>query len=111
MDTPQVTPALLSAGLDAAIHGDAVFGAALDGGYWSIGLHAPDPDVFAGVPMSTPQTGAVQRARLAALGHATAILPPLRDVDTFADARAVAALAPHGRFAAAVDALRVEAAA
>jgi hypothetical protein len=26
-------------------------------------------------------------------------LPVLRDVDTVADARAVAALAPHGRFA------------
>src|SRR4051794_39868760 len=102
MDTPQVSPALLGAGLAAAERGDAVLGAAPDGGYWGIGLHRPDPAVFAGVPMSSSRTGAVQRARLSALGLGTASLPPLRDVDTFADARAVAALAPHGRFAAAV---------
>jgi rSAM/selenodomain-associated transferase 1 len=111
MDTPQVTPELLDAGLGALERCESVFGAALDGGYWGIGLHAPDPAVFAGVPMSTPHTGAVQRARLATLGHATAFLPPLRDVDTFADARAVAALAPEGHFAAAVEAIGLEAAA
>ena len=52
--------------------------------------------------MSADDTGAVQRARLASLGLATAVLPPLRDVDTIADARAVAAEAPDGRFAAAL---------
>jgi hypothetical protein len=36
----------------------------------------------------------------ALLGLRMAILPTLSDVDTMADARAVAALAPHGRFAA-----------
>ena len=54
--------------------------------------------------MSEPTTGAVQRARLAELGLRTALLPPLRDVDTIADARAVAAAAPHTRFAAALAA-------
>jgi rSAM/selenodomain-associated transferase 1 len=103
MDTPQVTPALLASGLDAAAHGEAVLGATLDGGYWGIGLRRPDPAVFAGVPMSTARTGAAQRARLGALGLATATLPPLRDVDTFADARAVLPLVAGSRFAAAVD--------
>jgi rSAM/selenodomain-associated transferase 1 len=107
MDTPQVTPDLLDAGLDAlgAAAVDACFGAATDGGYWAIGLRRADPAVFRGVPMSAPNTGAVQAARLRALGLRTATLPPLRDVDTIADARAVAALAPHGRFAAALAAL------
>ena len=102
MDTPQVTPELLDAGLaslaDAA---DAVFGAATDGGYWTIGLTRADRRVFADVPMSERHTGAAQRARLAALGLATHQLPPLRDVDIFEDARAVAAAAPGGRFARA----------
>jgi hypothetical protein len=49
--------------------------------------------------MSSANTGAVQRARLAILGLRPAILPPLRDVDTFEDARAVAAEAPDTRFA------------
>ena len=95
MDTPQVTPALLDAGLAAVADGDSAFGAALDGGYWAIGLRTPDPAVFADVPMSSPRTGAVQRARLAILGLHPAILPPLRDVDTFEDALAVAAEAPR----------------
>jgi uncharacterized protein len=109
MDTPQVTPALLDAGLAAIETGDAALGLALDGGYWGIGLRRADPDAFAGVPMSVATTGAAQAARLAALDLRTAVLPPLRDVDTIADARAVAAGAPHTRFAAALAA--VEAAA
>jgi rSAM/selenodomain-associated transferase 1 len=108
MDTPQLTPALLDTGLHAAAHRDAALGAALDGGYWGIGLRRPDPAVFAGVPMSERSTGAVQRARLAALGLATAILPPLRDVDTFADACAVAAHAPGTHFAAALGGLALD---
>lgn len=50
--------------------------------------------------MSTPVTGAAQRERLLAAGLRVRELPRLRDVDVAADARAVAALAPHGRFAA-----------
>jgi len=102
MDTPQVTPELLTAGLDAVREGDAAFGAALDGGYWGIGLREPDARVFEDVPMSEDNTGAVQRARLAILGLRTAMLPPLRDIDTIEDARAVAREAPGGRFAAAL---------
>ena len=100
MDTPQVTPALLDAGLGALDRADAVLGAALDGGYWGIGLRRPDREVFRDVPMSARTTGAMQRARLAELNLRTAELPPLCDVDTAADARAVAAAAPLSRFAA-----------
>jgi rSAM/selenodomain-associated transferase 1 len=102
MDTPQVTPPLLDAGLAALDRADAVLGAALDGGYWGIGLRRPDPRAFRDVPMSVSSTAAVQRMRLAGLGLRTAALPPLRDVDTIADARIVAAAAPHSRFAAAL---------
>ena len=101
-DTPQVTSELLAAGLDAVRDGDAAFGAALDGGYWGIGLREPDARVFEDVPMSEDNTGAVQRARLAILGLQTAVLPPLRDIDTIEDARAVAREAPDGRLAAAL---------
>ncbi|NBE54268.1 TIGR04282 family arsenosugar biosynthesis glycosyltransferase [Streptomyces boluensis] len=99
MDTPQVTPELLTfepAGCDA------VFGPAADGGFWALGLAEPDPELLRGVPMSTAVTGAVQRARLVAAGLRVRDLPRLRDVDTAADAAAVAALVPHGRFAAEV---------
>jgi hypothetical protein len=50
--------------------------------------------------MSTAATGAAQRAALRRLGLPVVALPELRDVDTIADARAVAARAPHTRFAA-----------
>ena len=109
MDTPQVTPALLEAGLDGLEAEGSVFGAALDGGYWAIGLRTADARVFDGVPMSRDNTGAVQRARLAILGLRTEILPPLRDIDTIEDARAVAREAPDGRFAAALEAIEPEA--
>ncbi len=105
MDTPQVTPELLDAGLYAVENGDSAFGAALDGGYWCIGLRTPDAAVFAGVPMSSARTGAVQRARMTMLGLSPGILPPLRDVDTFDDALAVAAEAPDTRFAGLLEAV------
>jgi uncharacterized protein len=108
MDTPQLTPELLDAGLEAVAGGDSAFGAALDGGYWGLGLRTPDAAVFAGVPMSSSRTGAVQRAQLALLGLRPAILPPLLDVDTFSAALIVAAEAPKTRFAAAVAAIEAE---
>jgi rSAM/selenodomain-associated transferase 1 len=104
MDTPQVTLRELSAGLAALERPavDAVLGPAPDGGYWAIGLREPDARAFLGVPMSSAQTCRAQRARLARLGLRVAALPALRDVDRIADARAVAALAPTGRFARAL---------
>src|SRR5436305_587964 len=56
MDTPQVTPALLAAGVRALERPgtDAVLGPALDGGYWAIGLRRPRRELFLGVPMSIP---------------------------------------------------------
>jgi rSAM/selenodomain-associated transferase 1 len=102
MDTPQLTPARLTASLRTleARRVDAVLGPAVDGGWWGIGLRAPDPDVFLDVPMSTPYTGAAQRARLRHLRLRTRALPRLRDVDDFHDAIGVARAAPRGRFAA-----------
>ncbi|MFF4252584.1 DUF2064 domain-containing protein [Streptomyces sp. NPDC001663] len=95
MDTPQVTPDLLTIDFDGC---DAYFGPAEDGGFWALGLAAPDPGLLRGVPMSTPHTGAAQRARLA--GLRVRDLPRLRDVDTAYDAELVAKTAPEGRFAA-----------
>jgi glycosyltransferase A (GT-A) superfamily protein (DUF2064 family) len=97
MDTPQVTPALLAGAAEWDAY-DAWFGPALDGGFWALGLAEPDPELLRGVPMSVPETGAVQLARLTAAGLRVGRLPELRDVDTAQDARLVAAQVPGGRF-------------
>jgi glycosyltransferase A (GT-A) superfamily protein (DUF2064 family) len=99
MDTPQVTPGILAVDWEGV---DAWFGPAADGGFWALGLADPDPGLLRGIPMSTSSTGAAQRARLSAAGLRVATLPLLRDVDTAADAAAVAAVAPQTRFAARV---------
>ncbi|MFE9099460.1 TIGR04282 family arsenosugar biosynthesis glycosyltransferase [Actinomadura geliboluensis] len=105
MDTPQVTPALLRRAARALRDRDAVLGPAADGGYWLLGLRRPDPRLLRGVPMSRPDTGAAQLARLRGAGLRVGLLPELTDVDTPADARAVAALAGGTRFAAALRGL------
>lgn len=94
MDTPQVTPTLLEHSIRALLGAPAVLGLAADGGWWAAGLHAPDPEVFLGVPMSTDDTGMHQRARLRRQGLEPVLLPELRDIDVVADLHAVAALMP-----------------
>jgi rSAM/selenodomain-associated transferase 1 len=107
MDTPQVTPRLLMAGLQELTEAgnDAVLGHTHDGGYWAIGLRRPDRRVFADVPMSTERTGAVQLSRLLELGLRVGALPRLRDVDRYEDALAVAREAPGTRFARTIETL------
>lgn len=105
MDTPQLTRELLQQSVDALAAHPAVLGRAPDGGWWALGLQRPDGDLLADVPTSRDDTGELQLARLRAAGLDPHLLPELIDVDTAADARTVAALAPGGRFAAAVHGL------
>lgn len=103
MDTPQVSPGHLVWPTDS----DAVIGMAEDGGFWAIGMREPRGDVIRGVPMSRPDTGARQLAALIDAGFEVSRLETMRDVDTAADAVAVAAGIPQSRFARALaDAAR-----
>lgn len=100
MDTPQVAPEQLRAAAAGLGDHDAVLGAAEDGGWWVLGLREPRSAVaLHGVPMSTPTTYADTRDALVAAGVEVGTTGPLRDVDTVADADAVAAAAPEGEFA------------
>ncbi|WP_330473679.1 TIGR04282 family arsenosugar biosynthesis glycosyltransferase [Terrabacter sp. C0L_2] len=102
MDTPQVDARLLRrlASEPWPDDVDAWFGAAADGGFWLLGLREPTGDVVRGVPMSLASTGDEVRGRLDAAGLRTRDVPVLVDVDTAAEAVAVAAAAPRSRFAA-----------
>lgn len=103
MDTPQVTPAQLDTVLTEvrAGTGRAVLGPATDGGWWAIGLSGADPHrVFDGIPMSTAETGARQKARLESSGLRVRLAPELRDIDTIDDLDVVAGAFPHLRTAA-----------
>jgi rSAM/selenodomain-associated transferase 1 len=107
MDTPQVTPDLLDHGLEQLMSPsvDAVLGPAEDGGWWSIGLRQPDRRVFAGVPMSTADTGAAQLAQLERVGLVVRTLPRLQDLDRMDDALTIAQHHPTLRTTRAVRAV------
>ncbi|MEJ3745589.1 DUF2064 domain-containing protein [Actinomycetes bacterium KLBMP 9797] len=103
MDTPQVRPAVLAAAARQLSDVDAVLGPAVDGGWWLLGLRDPShAAALRTVPMSTAGTGAATRAALRDHGLRVATAPDLSDVDTWADAVAVAGATPGSRFAAAV---------
>lgn len=101
-DTPQVEATELrriGARLESAAC-DAVVGPAVDGGWWALGLREPRwAPGLVGVPMSTDRTREATHRMLSASGARVAEVSTLRDVDTWADAAAVAREAPLSRFA------------
>lgn len=101
MDTPQLTRDHLDDALrrlNSPGGPDAVLGLADDGGWWALGLREPaHATVLADIATSTASTGAETLAALRRRGLRVAMLPRLRDVDTAADAHAVAAACPPGR--------------
>lgn len=102
MDTPQVTPRQLRVVAGRADEGHAVLGPATDGGWWVLALARPEAaQALVGVPMSTAQTGAATQTALERVGLRVRPTYLLRDVDIAADAEAVAAAMPGGRFKAA----------
>jgi len=105
MDTPQLTAELLGDLAHGLASADAVLGPAEDGGWWALALREPRyAAVLRDVPMSTADTGRLTRQALRDKGLRVVAGPGLRDVDTAADAWAVAGQCPDGRFAAAVRA-------
>jgi rSAM/selenodomain-associated transferase 1 len=98
MDTPQLRAADLAPAFAPSGDVDAWFGPAADGGFWALGLREPRGDLIRGVPMSRADTGAQQLERLAAADLRVGVLRELTDVDTYDDARRVAAAAPATAF-------------
>lgn len=84
-DCPDVTAQDIEEAWLALEGHDVVLGPALDGGYWLIGLRAPQPTLFAGIPWSTDRVFGETMCRAREAGLRVALLRELADVDTAAD--------------------------
>ncbi|HEX2094514.1 MAG TPA: TIGR04282 family arsenosugar biosynthesis glycosyltransferase [Longimicrobiaceae bacterium] len=84
-DLPGLSAGRLRRALELLEERGAVLGPAWDGGYYLLGLRAPVPGVFEGIPWSTERVLARTLERLRAAGVEPALLEPLRDVDRAAD--------------------------
>ena len=111
MDTPQVTPGLLSDAARLLVDGaaDAVFGPAADGGWWALGVSEPSAaTVLRDVPMSRADTGERTVAALEVRGLSVVALSELTDVDIADDVWYVAdGLGDRSRFRRAADRYRL----
>lgn len=63
-------------------HKDVALGPASDGGYYLIGLRAPTPELFRGIPWSGPEVFAHTVRAIQAQGLSLALLPLWYDVDS-----------------------------
>jgi glycosyltransferase A (GT-A) superfamily protein (DUF2064 family) len=101
MDTPQVTPDLLTGCARRLPDSAAVLGLAYDGGWWVLGVAAPAmAECLRGVPMSQPDTGQLTLKALRDSGIEVMPLQRLADFDVVDDIAAVRdACGPDSRFA------------
>jgi rSAM/selenodomain-associated transferase 1 len=88
-DAPGVSRETVVEAFEALERADVALGPAEDGGYYLIALREPRPELFAGIPWSTPAVCGETRARAAAARLSVRELGPLRDVDTLEDLRAL----------------------
>jgi glycosyltransferase A (GT-A) superfamily protein (DUF2064 family) len=106
-ETPQVSADLLADSAALLRRFDAVLGPTTGDGWWAFGFAEPDLAVGLGAaPWSMADVGSLLLMTLR-LGLRVAMLPMLQEVNTAADAHAVAErCAPESSFAAALASLR-----
>ena len=83
-DSPTLPMAYVAAAAEILRHAaaDVVIGPAEDGGYYLVGVSAPQPRLFEAVAWSTPSVLPTTLARVKELGLRSHLLPPWFDVDT-----------------------------
>ncbi len=80
-DCPDLDGATLASAADALGSCDVVLGPARDGGYYLIGLKESRPELFSGIPWSTPMVFKQTREIAHASRLSVTLLPVLEDVD------------------------------
>jgi rSAM/selenodomain-associated transferase 1 len=92
-DSPSLPAALVRRAFawlaDPAI--DAVLGPCFDGGWYLLGLRAPQPLIFQGIAWSSERTCAQTVERIVRAGLGLRLLPPWYDIDSAADLPRLAA--------------------
>jgi len=84
-DLPTLPLSHLRAAFAALERRPVVLGPSLDGGYYLIGLRAPQPELFEGIAWSTSQVLSQTIERINQLGLQVQCLEPWYDVDTIDD--------------------------
>ncbi|UCF07870.1 MAG: TIGR04282 family arsenosugar biosynthesis glycosyltransferase [Thermoplasmata archaeon] len=84
-DSPNLPTHCITDGLEALGSADVALGPCQDGGYYLIGLSSKLPQIFEGIPWSTPSVveATVNKAR--EHGKTITLLPQWYDVDTYED--------------------------
>jgi uncharacterized protein len=80
-DTPDLSPAIVAAAIDALEHHDVVIGPAEDGGYYLIGMKNAQQALFHDIEWSTDTVFSETMKRVRALGLDFTILKTLADCD------------------------------
>ena len=90
-DVPHCRGAILHKAHALLMRGRNPIGAAQDGGFYLLGLHAAPASLFADIAWGGAQVCAALRARAMRAGIELAELPKLRDIDSFDDLKWLAA--------------------
>jgi len=89
-DLPDIDAIHLESGLKALQTNDVVFGPALDGGYYLVGLSKLNTAIFDNKPWSQPNLLDTTLQELDENNVSYTLLEPLNDIDTFEDLKASA---------------------
>jgi rSAM/selenodomain-associated transferase 1 len=84
-DGPSLPLGYLRQAIDRLDGAEVVLGPSEDGGYYLIGLKAPQPGLFEGISWSTERVTEQTLAHAKDLGLTVALLPPWCDIDTPVD--------------------------
>lgn len=84
-DLPDIKRRIISNALEALEKYDAVFGPALDGGYYLIGMKKLIPEIFENKPWSKEYLLKTTTDELNTLGYTFTFLDELNDIDTLED--------------------------